>query len=69
MAQPRIEKVGEAIRVLHSCEACGVEVTWKHIELSDDGRFLAGKCKCKGRRHRYALHPTDRVVDGKGNPV
>ena len=69
MAQPRIEQVGEAIRVRHECETCRTEVVWKHIELSDDGRFLTGRCKCKGHRHRYALHPTDKVVDTKGKPI
>lgn len=69
MAQPRIEKVGEAIRVRYTCEVCGREVVWKHIELADDGRFLAGSCECKDRRHRYALRPTDSVVDDKGRPL
>jgi hypothetical protein len=70
MAQPRIEKVGEAIRVRYTCDVCWVEVVWEHIELGDDGRFLTGTCRCKGRQHRYALDPTDKVVvDEKGSPV
>ncbi len=69
MTNPRIEKVGEAIRVHCTCEICGKEVVWKHIEIADDGRFLAGSCRCKGRRHRYALQPTDKVIDEEGNPI
>jgi hypothetical protein len=68
MAQPRRANIAEAIRVHLTCDVCWADVVWKHVELGDDGRFLAGNCKCKGRRHRYALHPTDNVViDGESD--
>ncbi len=69
MPQPSIEKVGDAIRVHVICEVCGTKVVWKHIELADDGRFLVGTCRCRGRRHRHALEPTDKVIDDAGKPI
>ena len=39
---------------------------WKHIEIADDGRYLAGHCHCASRRHRYILRPDDKVIGADG---
>jgi hypothetical protein len=66
---PRIERIASGIRVHLKCSVCQKEVSWKHVEIADDGRFLAGHCGCTGSRHRYALRPDEKVVDANGKPL
>lgn len=66
MSLPRIERIGDAIRVHFDCPDCRTAVMWKHIEIADDGRYLAGHCHCASRRHRYILRPDDKVIGADG---